>query len=75
MIASGEQVMVRRQMQNGTLVRIGNVISVNEADGTARVSFPVDKTYATLPIDKLEPTSKRFNGMARVEVNPVRRRG
>lgn len=73
MIRVNEQVSVRRPMRNGTLIRIGSVLSINAEAGTAVVHFPVDHTFGTFPVESLEPTSKRFGGMARVQPSPMRR--
>lgn len=73
MIRVNEQVSVRRQMRNGTLIRIGSVLSINAEAGTAIVHFPVDQTSATFPVEQLESTSKRFGGRARVQVQSARR--
>jgi len=73
MIRVNEQVSVRRQMRNGTLIRIGSVLSINAEAGTAVVHFPVDQTSASFPVEQLEPTSRRFGGRARVQAVPFKR--
>lgn len=70
-IKVNDQVLVRKPMKNGTLVRMGSVVRV---DGDkSLVHFPIDHSQAVVPNDKLEKTSMRFGQYARVQVSPIRR--
>lgn len=69
-IKKDDQVMVKRKMRNGNLVRFGSVVSI---DGEkARVNFPIDHTSVVVPVSQLEKTSTKF-GYARVQPSAVRR--
>lgn len=69
-----DQVMVRRQINSGTLVRIGSVLRMDVDAGTATVHFPIDHSSAVFKVEDLQPTSSRFSGRARVQLNPVSRK-
>ena len=70
-IKKNDQVMVRKKIRSGTLVRIGSVLSV---DGDkARVHFPIDQTQVVVPIAQLEKTSTRFSGYSRVQPSAAQR--
>ncbi len=73
-IKKDDQVLVRRKMRNGNLVRFGSVLSVDGSgdDAKARVHFPIDHTQLVVPVSQLEKTSTRF-GYARVQPSAVRR--
>lgn len=69
-IKKDDQVMVKRRMHNGNLIRFGSVLSI---DGEkARVHFPIDHTSLVVPVDQLEKTSTRF-GYNRVQPSAIRR--
>jgi hypothetical protein len=68
-----DQVIVKRVMRNGTLIRIGSIIRLSASSETALVHFPVDHCQASVPFSQMEKTSERFSGRARVQVNPVYR--
>lgn len=68
-----DQVLVRRKMKNGTLIRIGSIIRVSAGKDEALVHFPVDHCQAVVPILQLEHTKRAFSGRARVQVNPAQR--
>ncbi len=66
-----DQVMVRRKMRNGNLVRIG---SITRIDGDkALVNFPLDYTSSVVPLTQLERTSNRFGTYNRVQMSAMRR--
>jgi hypothetical protein len=69
-----DQVLVRRKMRNGTLVRFGSVLSIDGsgADAKARVFMPIDHTQLVVPVSQLEKTSTRF-GYNRVQPSAIRR--
>jgi hypothetical protein len=70
-IKKDDQVIVRKKMRNGNLVRIGSVLAI---DGEkARVHFPIDHTQVVVPVNTLEKTSTKFSGYSRVQPSPVRR--
>jgi hypothetical protein len=70
--AVNEQVIARRRMRNGVLIRMGSIVRL---DGDkAQVFFPIDHTNAVIPVAQLEKTSKRFGSpYARVSVSPIQR--
>lgn len=69
--STGDQVMVRRKMRNGNLVRIGSIVRL---DGDkALVNFPLDYTQTVVPTSHLEKTSNRFGSYARVQASSIRR--
>ncbi len=70
-IKKDDQVMVKRKMRNGNLVRFGSVLSVDAEK--ARVFFPIDHTQVVVPVSQLEKTSTRFGNYARVQPSAVRR--
>ena len=70
-IKVNDQVMVKRQMRNGRLVRFGSVVSISGQ--SARVNFPIDHTSVVVPLDQLEKTSTKFGGYARVQPNQIQR--
>lgn len=71
-IKKDDQVMVRRKMRNGNLVRFGSVLSVDAEK--ARVFFPIDHTQIVVPVSQLEKTSTKFgSNYARVQPSAVRR--
>jgi hypothetical protein len=66
-----DQVMVRRKLRNGNLIRMGQIVSL---DGDkAQVYFPLDYTQASVPVSQLEKTSGRFGTYNRVQASAVRR--
>lgn len=66
-----DQVLVRKKIRSGNLVRIGSVLSI---DGDkARVHFPIDHTQIVIPVSQLEKTSTKFSGYSRVQPSAVRR--
>lgn len=70
-IKKNDQVMIKKPMRNGQLVRFGEVLSV---DGDrARVHFPIDHTQVVVPVSQLEKTSTTFTGYSRVQPSSVRR--
>lgn len=73
-IKKDDQVMVKRKMRNGNLVRFGSVLSIDGsgADAKARVHFPIDHTQVVVPVSQLEKTSTKF-GYNRVQPSAVRR--
>lgn len=73
MLKVSDQVVVRRQISTGTLVRIGSVLRLDPEQGMATVHFPVDHTQAQLRIEDLVPTSEEFPGRTRVQHNPLKR--
>jgi hypothetical protein len=69
-IKKNDQVIVKRKMRNGNLVRFGSVLSI---DGEkARVHMPIEHTQIVVPISQLEKTSTRF-GYNRVQPSAIRR--
>lgn len=73
-IKKDDQVLVRRKMRNGNLVRFGSVVSIDGSgeDAKARVNFPIDHTSVVLPVSQLEKTSTKF-GYTRVQPSAIRR--
>lgn len=66
-----DQVIARRKIRSGNLVRMGSVLRV---DGDkALVQFPIDHCSAVLPISQLEKTSDRFSGYSSVQISAMRR--
>jgi len=66
-----DQVIVKRKMRNGNLVRFGSIVRL---DGDkAAVFFPIDHTQAVIPVSQLEKTERRFGVYARVQPSPVMR--
>jgi len=64
---ANDQVIVRRRIRSGNLIRMGSIIKV---DGDkARVHFPIDHTQAVVPLEQLEKTSDKFTGYARVQAS------
>jgi hypothetical protein len=74
-IKKDDQVMVRKKMRNGNLIRFGSVVAIDGsgADAKARVNFPIDHTSVVVPVSELEKTSTRFGNYARVQPSAVRR--
>lgn len=74
-IKKDDQVLVRRKIRNGNLVRFGSVVSIDGsgADAKARVHFPIDHTQVVVPVSQLEKTSTKFSGYSRVQPSAVRR--
>lgn len=69
--AISDQVMVRRKMRNGNLVRMGSIVRL---DGDkALVNFPLDMISTVVPVDQLEKTSNRFGMYNRVQASAIRR--
>lgn len=75
MIKVTDQVVYMKPYINRTrLVQIGTVVSITGSN--ALVDFPGTSSVPkriTLRLDQLEPVSKRFNGRALVDINPVTR--
>jgi hypothetical protein len=70
-IAVNDQVMARRKVRNGNLIRYGSVVKL---DGDkALVHFPTEYVKAVIPISQLEKTSTKFGNYARVQPSAVRR--
>lgn len=70
-IQKDDQVIVRKKIRTGNLVRMGSVVKI---DGDkAQVFFPIDSTQVVVPIASLEKTSDRFGGYARVQVSAMQR--
>lgn len=66
-----DQVIVRKRVRSGNLIRMGSIIKV---DGDkARVHFPIDHSQAVIPIEQLEKTSERFGGFTRVQASAIQR--
>jgi len=68
-----DQVVVRRTMANGVLIRIGSILRINANAESALVHFPVDHCQAVVPFTMMEKTQSAFSGRARVQVNPAYR--
>jgi hypothetical protein len=68
-----DQVVVKREMRNGTLIRIGSIVRINAGAENALVHFPIDHAQATVPFSQMERTQSAFSGRARVQVNPAYR--
>jgi hypothetical protein len=69
-IKKNDQVIVKRKVRSGNLIRFGEVLSV---DGeSARVHFPIDHTQLVVPVSQLEKTSTKF-GYNRVQPSAIRR--
>jgi len=66
------QVIHRRKITTGKLVRIGTVQSFADNGTKAMVSFPGSRTRELLPLASLEPVSARFH-KSRVDIDPIRR--
>jgi len=70
-IKKNDQVIVKKKIRGGNLVRIGSVLSV---DGDkARVHFPIDHTQVVIPVGQLEKTGTRFSGYSRVQPSAAQR--
>ena len=68
---AGDQVMMRRKMRNGNLVRMGSIVRI---DGDkALVNFPLDYTQTVVPVDQLEKTNNRYGSYSRVQASALRR--
>ena len=66
-----DQVMVRKRIRTGNLIRIGSIVKM---DGDkAQVNFPVDMTSQVIPVNQLEKTTNRFGLYARVQASALRR--
>jgi len=74
-IKKDDQVLVRKRMRNGNLVRFGSVLSIDGSgeDARARVFFPVDHTQVVMPVSQLEKTCKKFGMYSRVQPSAMRR--
>ena len=74
-IKKDDQVMVKKKIRSGNLIRFGSVLSVDGAgaDAKARVHFPVDHTQVVVPVSQLEKTSTKFGMYARVQPSATRR--
>lgn len=74
-IKKDDQVMVKKKIRSGNLIRFGSVLSIDGsgADAKARVHFPIDHTQAVIPVSQLEKTSTKFGNYARVQPSAVRR--
>ena len=74
-IKQNDQVLVRKQLRNGNLVRIGSVLSIDGRGDAAkaRVYFPIDHTQVVIPVKNLEKTSTKFGGYQRVQPSAIRR--
>lgn len=75
-IKKDDQVMVRRRIRSGNLIRFGSVLSVEGSgdEAMARVHFPIDHTQAVIPTRQLEKTSTKFgSNYVRVQPSAVRR--
>jgi hypothetical protein len=69
-ISVNDQVIVRKKVRNGNLIRFGSVV---KKDGDkALIHFPTDHTQVVIPLDQLEKTSTKF-GYSRVQPSAVRR--
>jgi hypothetical protein len=68
-----DQVLVRREMRNGTLIRVGSIIRINAGKDSALVHFPLDHCQAVVPLSQMEKTQSAFSGRARVQPNPAYR--
>lgn len=71
--AVNDQVLVRKPIRTGTLVRMGSILKLHPGEDKALVHFPIDHTQAVIPLTNLEKTSTRFNGISRVQASPVQR--
>ena len=70
-----DQVIVRRPMLHGRgsqIIKLGTILAFSDDGRKAVISFPADKTRATVSLDELEPAKSRFN-RARVQIDPLRR--
>lgn len=72
MISVNDQVIHRRPTRSGTLIEIGEVVSISADGMTASVNFPTLYKRLELPVDSLERTADRF-GVQRVQSHPLRR--
>lgn len=69
--AANDQVMVKKQIRSGKLIRFGSIVKL---DGDkALVHFPIDHSQAVIPVTQLEKTSGRFGSYSRVQPSPVMR--
>lgn len=71
MVKVGSQIMVRSQQRENVVVRMGNVVKIKGK--TATVYFPREGVRSDLPLSRLESIEKRFSGVSRTQVNPIRR--
>jgi hypothetical protein len=70
-IKVNDQVLVRKKIRTGTLIRFGFVV---RTDGdSSLVHFPLDHSQAVIPTNQLEKTSTKFSMYARVQNSPTRR--
>lgn len=70
-IKANDQVMVRKKLRNGTLVKFGEVVKL---DGDkASVHLPHDHKTIVVSVKELEKTSTRFGQHSRVQGSPIRR--
>jgi len=70
-----DQVVVRRPLMHGrgsVVIKTGTILAFADNGNSAVVSFPADKTRATVPVDQLQPVSNLY-GRARVQIDPLRR--
>lgn len=66
-----DQVMVKRKVRTGNLIRFGSVV---RKDGDkALVHFPIDHTQVVVPLNQLEKTSTKFSSYSRVQPSAVQR--
>lgn len=66
-----DQVLVRRKMRNGNLIRMGSIVRL---DGDkALVNFPIDMTSTVLPVAQLERANNKYGSYIRVQASAVRR--
>lgn len=72
-IEANTQVLHRKKMPNGNLIRVGVVTAfADEAKTKAHVSFPGSRTKELVDVSSLEPVSARYQ-RARVQINPLHR--
>jgi hypothetical protein len=70
-IKVNDQVLVRKKIRTGTLIRFGSVVKTDE--NQSLVHFPIDHSQAVVPTNQLEKTSTKYATYARVQPSPVRR--
>lgn len=68
-----DQVMYRKPLRTqDSLVFIGEIVSVDEANQKARVNFPTLYTSKWIPMADLQQTREHF-GQVRVQASPAQR--